>query len=453
MTWTKLGDTFADDMDADSISCEAVTLHVAALIFCNRMGTDGRIPKHMTRRLYSAIADTPGAVQQLLDAGHWVEDDAGYEIVDFLKDQDSADMVAHRQEARRDATRRWREKKQGYDTSNGESRSTVMHHQTVTGDKKHHRDALPPRPAPSRPKEAGKGRVGTTANGSAGASPSPTPHPGNEKKRPPGSGLIDIQTLLDGDSEEGVSVQAPAGRITYEIELADDWYDDEKDRYIPDSSGIWLSTVDLDIDEADYVAEAQGLLYNRIKDRLYEAKNGRPLRGFAMESTSLSIGIRTKDAAYWLEKLEEILVTDEVQELAQAVVETAENCIFPFQVSGLNGEIRIGPDVTEDGEKLDGRTIVYAAVTAWGPNPELQSRREDLHEAIGQQVIALIGEGRTCYRAEASTHAVAFSINESDDWDWLAKFQEAINTDEVQELAQEVFSMTTSRETTPEASR
>jgi hypothetical protein len=84
MTWTKLSDTFADDMDADGISCEAVTLHISALIFCNRMGTDGRIPKHMTRRFYSNISDVAQAIQQLLDAGHWVEDDNGYEITDFL---------------------------------------------------------------------------------------------------------------------------------------------------------------------------------------------------------------------------------------------------------------------------------------------------------------------------------------------------------------------------------
>jgi hypothetical protein len=265
--------------------------------------------------------------------------------------------------------------------------------------------------------------------------------------QPPG--LIDIKTLIESDQEE--SVQAQVGRITYDIELADSWYDDKKDRYIPESSGIWLSQTGLDIDEADYAGEAQERLWRTIEKQLHD-RGDRSLRGVSVDSC-LSIGIRTKDASYWLAKLEEILVTDEVQELAQAVVETAANCTVPFQVAGLDGQIRIGPCLDHDDKPVEDRTIVWAAVWAYGRHPELQDRRKELLGAIGTQVLALIGGERTYYMATYDPHTVAFAIPSEDEFIWIEKFQEAVNTDQVRELAQEVFSMTTSRETTPEASR
>jgi hypothetical protein len=442
MVWTKLGDTFADNMDADGISTHAFTLHVAAYIFCNRMGTDGFIPRHMTRRLFSAISDVDQSTKELLATDRWIEADRdgkpGYEIVGFLDDQDSADMVAHRQEQRKEATRRWRAKVQGYpEVSNGQSKinSDASRDQSPVI-QKHHGDALPPRPAPSRPKEAGKGREGTTSAGSPGGSPLPTSPSGKETTNQ-AQGLIDIKTLMDMIEKDEGSVQAQVGRITYDIELGDRWYDHETDRAIPGSAGIWLSPDGLNIDTADYAAEAANRLNRTIKKRLYDqARDGRSLLGVDVEDY-LSFGIRTKDAAYWLAKLEEILVTDEVQDLAQAVVEA--------------GSIRIGPDVTYDGEPIEGRTVIYANVTAYGPNLH-QDRKKALHGAIGQQVLALVGEQRY-YRSHCDLHTVAVSIPNEDADFWFEKFQEAINTDQVRELAQEVFSMTTSLDTTPEASR
>jgi hypothetical protein len=167
----------------------------------------------------------------------------------------------------------------------------------------------------------------------------------------------------------------------------------------------------------------------------------------------LSIGIRSEHASYWLRLLEEILVTDEVQEVAQAVVGFAESCTVPFQVAGLKGRIRSGPCPDDNDEPIEGRTIVWAAVSAYGPGSELLSRRHELLGAIGTQVLALGGNERTHYRATYDAHTVAFAIPSEDADLWFETFQEAINTDQVRELAQEVFSMTTSRATTPEASR
>jgi hypothetical protein len=224
MVWTKLGDTFADNMDADGISTDAFTLHVAAYIFCNRMGTDGFIPRHMTRRLYSAISDIDQSTKELLASDRWVEADmdgkSGYEIVGFLDDQDSADMVAHRQEQRKEATRRWRARVQGYpETSNGQSKinSDASRDQSPVI-QKHHGDALPPRPAPSRPKEAGKGREGTTAAGSPGGSPLPTSLPGDGKKKarpqPPGWPEFDTSSY-----DEGGQYDVTVAEVDFSIEV------------------------------------------------------------------------------------------------------------------------------------------------------------------------------------------------------------------------------------------
>jgi hypothetical protein len=107
MVWNKQCDTFADDMDAKGISCEAYVLHNTAQIFCNRMLTDGRIPRHMTRRLYSAISDVDRATAELLAAGLWVETDDGYELVGFLVDQKSAETIRREREATRKRQQRF----------------------------------------------------------------------------------------------------------------------------------------------------------------------------------------------------------------------------------------------------------------------------------------------------------------------------------------------------------
>lgn len=190
MTWTKLGDTFADNMDADGLSTDAFTLHVAAYIFCNRMGTDGFIPRHMTRRLFSAISDVDQSTKELLAADRWIETDRdgkpGYEIVGFLEDQDSAEMVAHRQEQRKEATRRWRAKVLGYpESSNGQSKiNSDASRELSPVIKKHHGDALPP-PAPPRParRKRVRGGRGLGRRARREARPRPRPLLGMERKK------------------------------------------------------------------------------------------------------------------------------------------------------------------------------------------------------------------------------------------------------------------------------
>jgi hypothetical protein len=439
MTWTKLSDSFTDELDDANLSPEAAILHVAALCYSMRLLTDGRIRKKQAQRLYS-LSDPQQAIRDLIDAGYWVELDDCYEIVNFLEDQRSAEAVRREQILKKERQARWLDKKRNPEGT--ATNPSANGHKKRDASQDASRDGAPAQPSPAQRKRGWDGVL--PASGSPGGSPSPS-HP-SEKERPQPAGLIDIKTLIENNDGEP-QVPFRVGRITYEIELGDSWYDDEKDRYIPDSSGIWLSTSDLDIDEADYAAEVQTRLWRYIEQQLHDRGN-RSLRGVNVDDC-LHFGIRTKDARYWLALLEEILVTDEVQELALAVVETAANCTFPFQVAGLEGQIRIGPDAEDDGTLIEGRTVVWAAVSAYGPGSELSSRREQLLGAIGQQVLNLIGDQRTPYKATYDIHTVAFGIPRGDESIWVEKFQEAVNADRVQELAQGVFSL----KTAPEASR
>jgi hypothetical protein len=93
MTWTKLPDSAADDML--DLSDSAFRLHIAAMVYANRIGLDGRIPKAR----FSLIPVPPrtrraAVVRELIEAGQWADDGDTYVLADFLRDQPSAEEVA-----------------------------------------------------------------------------------------------------------------------------------------------------------------------------------------------------------------------------------------------------------------------------------------------------------------------------------------------------------------------
>jgi hypothetical protein len=112
MTWTKLSDSFTDELDDANLSPEAAILHVAALCYCNRLLTDGRIRKKQAQRLYS-LDDPAAAIQALIDAGYWTETETDYEIVNFHQDQRPAETVLAEREAARVRQANWRAAKSG----------------------------------------------------------------------------------------------------------------------------------------------------------------------------------------------------------------------------------------------------------------------------------------------------------------------------------------------------
>lgn len=146
MTWVKLSDTFAEDPRLDEAGPLALALHVAALCYCSRQLTDGRI-SHATVRRLLVLDDPESLAGRLVNVGLWKPTETGYELVDYLVDQPSADRVRDTQQKARERQQRWRDAKRGA-SRNGD----VDASRNASG------DGAPPRPAPPRRKaRAGRG--------------------------------------------------------------------------------------------------------------------------------------------------------------------------------------------------------------------------------------------------------------------------------------------------------
>lgn len=95
VTWTKIDDDLPDHMI--ELSDSAFRLHLAATVYSNRVGSDGRIPK---RRLSLVPVPPrtrrPAIVKELVTAGFWYDGGDAWELTDFLEDQPSAEEVACR---------------------------------------------------------------------------------------------------------------------------------------------------------------------------------------------------------------------------------------------------------------------------------------------------------------------------------------------------------------------
>jgi hypothetical protein len=91
--WVKLCDTFADDPRFEDVGAEGFAVHVAALCYCNRQLTDGRLTLLAARRLWP-VEDAEQVIAGLLDAGLWKRIDVDtFELVDYFPDQPSREQV------------------------------------------------------------------------------------------------------------------------------------------------------------------------------------------------------------------------------------------------------------------------------------------------------------------------------------------------------------------------
>jgi hypothetical protein len=143
VTWTKLGDTFAEEFE--ELGSDVIALHVAALCYCNRLLTDGQVPKRKASALFP-VEDPELTIKVLVDAGYWAETATGYEIVDFFADQRSAETVLADREAARVRQANWRAAKKGGPKTNGQpSTASNKERNGVTNAVSH------PYPAPPRP--------------------------------------------------------------------------------------------------------------------------------------------------------------------------------------------------------------------------------------------------------------------------------------------------------------
>lgn len=113
MTWTWLSDTFTDSPHVAALSDAAFRLHICALVWCNRYGTDGAVPRHMVVRLTDA-PDPEALVKELLAAQPadqelpplWTETADGWQL-DWDGQQEAAAVKKRREEWKvRDQRRR-----------------------------------------------------------------------------------------------------------------------------------------------------------------------------------------------------------------------------------------------------------------------------------------------------------------------------------------------------------
>lgn len=101
MPWVKLDENFADHPKVERVGPLAAWLHVAALCYCSRHLTDGRIPKAKAVRL-ADIPNPADHVSALVTEGLWADAGTDYVIHDYLDYQPSRDSVLAERSAARD---------------------------------------------------------------------------------------------------------------------------------------------------------------------------------------------------------------------------------------------------------------------------------------------------------------------------------------------------------------
>ncbi len=190
MTWTKLGDDYADRLEDLELTPTACWLHTAALIYCNRVGSDGRVPFSKLGKV-AAIEEPALYVAELEQHGIWtrIEGEPAWQI-DWT-DQEPAEDVKRRRDG---ATLRQRRRRQHLAGDHSLCDPRRACHTVVTRDtaddgrtvpvtrdrtRESQSESRPPaRPARPAPKGAGKGR-GRTDQGDGipkAADPEHCPH-------------------------------------------------------------------------------------------------------------------------------------------------------------------------------------------------------------------------------------------------------------------------------------
>lgn len=107
MTYIKMPHVDADDERWIDAGSDAFAMHFAAMVWCDRRLTDGRITRAMAQRVSLAVPPdrSAAAIQALLAHGFWREETGGeLSIVDFLEHAFPAEQV-------RRTRQRWKDDK------------------------------------------------------------------------------------------------------------------------------------------------------------------------------------------------------------------------------------------------------------------------------------------------------------------------------------------------------
>jgi hypothetical protein len=100
MTYAKFEQTHTDDERWIEAGADAFAVHVAAIVYCDRQLTDGRITDAMARRVSLPVPTqrAEAAVATLVEKGFWRATDAGYVIEKFHEHAFPAEQVKRTQE-------------------------------------------------------------------------------------------------------------------------------------------------------------------------------------------------------------------------------------------------------------------------------------------------------------------------------------------------------------------
>lgn len=229
MTWTRLSDEFCDRAEVASLTDAAFRAHVEALVYCNRVLTDGRLPKSVVRRVLTRA--TRMVYVELVKAGLWIEEPEHF-TVDW-RDQLGADEVEQRRALDRERRERSRRHKSGDHTM---CRPSYCPHATRDGmrdamrggmrdrtrdgtrdqTRESQRDGRPPvppdptrsaRPDPPGSRRKGKGNPDARAAPPADAD-APHTAPANGRTSPPWCGDCDDDTRLR-EQDDGRVIRCP----------------------------------------------------------------------------------------------------------------------------------------------------------------------------------------------------------------------------------------------------
>jgi hypothetical protein len=103
MSWVKLDDGFWSDPRVDGLSLQAVGVFARSLSYCGQHLTDGHITTAAAKYLSRG---SQKIVKELVEAGFWVANGAGYAVPNFLDFNPSREHV---EDERRKAAERMRD--------------------------------------------------------------------------------------------------------------------------------------------------------------------------------------------------------------------------------------------------------------------------------------------------------------------------------------------------------
>jgi hypothetical protein len=171
-----LPDDHFDQPVTFGLSRSASLLHIEALVWCNRLLTDGHVPTAMLRRI--TTSDDPVAdAAELVSAGVWGHNGDGWKI-DWTHQPSRAD-VEHQQRLKAERQRRWLDSKKA---SRGNGRVDASSDASRDASSDASGDDSPPSPAQPRPGKAGSGAGPGHGIGSA-AHAADRPGPTNAAKK------------------------------------------------------------------------------------------------------------------------------------------------------------------------------------------------------------------------------------------------------------------------------